>query len=121
MKIHYVYQPIIPEMLSEDVAYTYAMALDIIEQMVNENENENEGTILSQDPPDVTILISYKTSTDLSIFGKIEYVNKVVQSFNESPNISLSITKSLQTGAQYSVVNATAVKKKKSELLLRDI
>lgn len=116
MKIHYVYPPVIPELLDEDVFYTYSMALDIIEQMANENEDTTP-----QDPPDVTILISYKTSTDISIFGKIEYVNKVVQSFNESPNISLSITKSLQTGAQYSVVNATAVKKKKSELLLRDI
>lgn len=117
MKIHYVYPPIIPEMLSEDVAYTYAMALDIIEQMVN----ENEGTASLQDPSDVTILISYRTSTDLNIFGKTECVNKVIQSFNESPNISLSITKSLQTGEQYSVVSAIVVKKKKSELLLRDI
>lgn len=117
MKIHYVYPPIIPELLSEDVSYTYLMALDIVEQMVNENDD----TVLSQDTPDVTILISYKTSTDLNIFGKTECVNKVIQTFNESPNISLSITKSLQTGAQYSIVNATAVKKKKSELLLRDI
>lgn len=117
MKIHYVCPPIIPELLSEDVAYTYAMALDIIEQMVN----ENEGTASLQDPSDVTILISYRTSTDLNIFGKTECVNKVVQSFNESSNISLSITKSLQTGEQYSVVSAIVVKKKKSELLLRDI
>lgn len=117
MKIHYVYPPIIPELLSEDVAYTYATALDIIEQMVN----ENEGTTSLQDPSDVTILISYRTSTDLNIFGKTECVNKVVQSFNESPNISLSITRSLQTGEQYSVVSAIVVKKKKSELLLRDI
>lgn len=117
MKIHYVYPPIIPGLLAEDVSYTYLMALDIVEQMVNENDD----TALSQDTPDVTILISYKTSTDLNIFGKTECVNKVIQTFNESPNISLSITKSLQTGVQYSIVNATAVKKKKSELLLRDI
>lgn len=117
MKIHYVYSPIIPDLISEEVFYTYSMALDIIEQMVNENED----TTSLQDPSDVTILISYRTSTDLNIFGKTECVNKVIQLFNESPNVSLSITRSLQTGVQDSVVSATVVKKKKSELLLRDI